>query len=122
MLRASALTFYTLLSVVPVFAVIFGIAKGFGLEKLLEKELLEQMTGQEQALERILAFSRNMLENTRGRTPSTGVSPPCRFSWSGCRPAGPSFFSALSCAMLFSTAGLTAGPPAAPRPHLPQRN
>jgi len=66
MLRASALTFYTLLSVVPVFAVVFGIAKGFGLEKLLEKELMEQMAGQEQALERILAFSRNMLENTKG--------------------------------------------------------
>ena len=65
-LRASALTFYTLLSIVPVFAVIFGIAKGFGLEKLLEKELMEQMAGQEQALERILTFSRNMLENTKG--------------------------------------------------------
>lgn len=65
-LRASALTFYTLLSVVPVFAVIFGIAKGFGLEQLLEKELMEQMAGQEQALERILTFSRNMLENTKG--------------------------------------------------------
>ena len=65
-LRASALTFYTLLSVVPVFAVIFGIAKGFGLEKILEKELMEQMAGQEQALERILTFSRNMLENTKG--------------------------------------------------------
>jgi len=66
MLRASALTFYTLLSVVPVLAVVFGIAKGFGLEKLLEKELMQQMAGQEQALERILAFSRNMLENTKG--------------------------------------------------------
>ncbi len=66
MLRASALTFYTLLSIVPVFAVVFGIAKGFGLEKLLERELMEQMAGQEQALERILTFSRNMLENTKG--------------------------------------------------------
>jgi membrane protein len=66
MLRASALTFYTLLSIVPVFAVVFGIAKGFGLEKLLEQELMEQMAGQEQALERILTFSRNMLENTQG--------------------------------------------------------
>ncbi len=66
MLRASALTFYTLLSVVPVLAVIFGIAKGFGLEKLLEKELLEQMAGQQEALDRILTFARNMLENTRG--------------------------------------------------------
>jgi membrane protein len=46
--------------------VIFGIAKGFGLEKLLEKELMEQMAGQQEALERILAFARNMLENTRG--------------------------------------------------------
>jgi membrane protein len=66
MLRASALTFYTLLSIVPVLAVVFGIAKGFGLEKLLEKELMEQMAGQGQALERILVFSRNMLENTKG--------------------------------------------------------
>jgi membrane protein len=66
MLRASALTFYTLLSVVPVLAVVFGIAKGFGLEKLLEKELLEQMAGQQEAFERILVFARNMLENTRG--------------------------------------------------------
>ena len=39
LLRASSLTFYTLMSIVPVFAVIFGIAKGFGLEKLLEKQL-----------------------------------------------------------------------------------
>jgi membrane protein len=66
MLRASALTFYTLLSVVPVLAVVFGIAKGFGLEKLLEKELMEQMAGQQAAFERILTFARNMLENTRG--------------------------------------------------------
>jgi membrane protein len=66
MLRASALTFYTLLSVVPVLAVIFGIAKGFGLERFLEKEMMEQMAGQQEAFERILAFARNMLDNTRG--------------------------------------------------------
>jgi len=41
-LRASALTFYSLLSVVPVFALAFGIAKGFGLEKALEKQILEK--------------------------------------------------------------------------------
>ena len=38
-LHASALTFYTLLSIVPVAAMAFGIAKGFGLEKTLEHEL-----------------------------------------------------------------------------------
>jgi membrane protein len=66
MLRASALTFYTLLSIVPVLAVIFGIAKGFGLEKILERELLEQLSGQEQTLKHILTFAHNMLENTKG--------------------------------------------------------
>ena len=65
-LRASALTFYTLLSVVPILGVAFGIAKGFGLEKLLEQQLMAQMAGQEQALERILTFARNLLENARG--------------------------------------------------------
>lgn len=65
-LRASALTFYSLLSIVPLFAVLFGIAKGFGLEKTLEKRLVEQLAGQEEALERILGFARNLLENVRG--------------------------------------------------------
>jgi membrane protein len=65
-LRASALTFYTLLSVVPILGVAFGIAKGFGLEKMLEEQLLAQMAGQEQALERILSFTRNMLDSAKG--------------------------------------------------------
>ncbi|MEJ5360381.1 MAG: YihY/virulence factor BrkB family protein [Desulfobacterales bacterium] len=66
MLRASALTFYSLLSIVPLFAVLFGIAKGFGLENMLERRLVEQLAGQEELLERILAFARNTLENARG--------------------------------------------------------
>jgi membrane protein len=65
-LRASSLTFYTLLSVVPILGVAFGIAKGFGLERLLEEQLRAQMSGQEQALERILGFARNMLDDARG--------------------------------------------------------
>jgi membrane protein len=65
-LHASALTFYTLLSIVPVFAVIFGIAKGFGFDKMLENELVTQLAGQQEVLERILAFSRNLLENAKG--------------------------------------------------------
>ena len=36
-LRASALTFYTLLSVIPVAAIAFAIAKGFGLDQNLEQ-------------------------------------------------------------------------------------
>lgn len=36
-LRASALTLYTLLSIVPIIAMCFGIAKGFGFEATLEQ-------------------------------------------------------------------------------------
>jgi membrane protein len=40
-LRASALTFFSLLSLVPVAAMAFGIAKGFGFERRLQQELLD---------------------------------------------------------------------------------
>lgn len=65
-LRASALTFYSLLSIVPVFAMVFGIAKGFGMEKLLEKQLLERFPVQNEVATNIINFSRSMLENTKG--------------------------------------------------------
>lgn len=65
-LRASALTFYSLLSIVPVVAMAFGIAKGFGFEKLLEKQLFEKMQGQEEVVERIITFANSFLENTQG--------------------------------------------------------
>ena len=38
-LRASALTFFTLLSLVPIVAMAFGIATGFGLEEYLVAHL-----------------------------------------------------------------------------------
>ncbi|MCK5393541.1 MAG: YihY/virulence factor BrkB family protein, partial [Candidatus Omnitrophica bacterium] len=65
-LRASALTFYSLLSIVPVVAMAFGIAKGFGFEKVLEKQLLSKVSGQEQVLTQIFDFAKTLLENTKG--------------------------------------------------------
>jgi len=65
-LRASALTFYTLISIVPVVAMVFGIAKGFGFEKLLERELLNQFAGQEEVLGGIINYARSLLQHTRG--------------------------------------------------------
>lgn len=65
-LRASALTYYSLLSIVPVFAMVFGIAKGFGFEKLLEKQLIGKFPGQEEVLMRIINFAHTLLENTKG--------------------------------------------------------
>jgi membrane protein len=63
-LRASALTFYSLLSVVPVFAMAFGVAKGFGMEKVLKARLLENTQGQQEVVTRIIQFSENLLQNT----------------------------------------------------------
>lgn len=65
-LHASALTFYSLLSVVPVAAMAFGIAKGFGLENRLESQLYLRFSGQEEALSKIIDFARSLLANTQG--------------------------------------------------------
>ncbi|MBL7081595.1 MAG: YihY family inner membrane protein [Candidatus Omnitrophica bacterium] len=65
-LRASALTFYSLLSIVPVAAMAFGIAKGFGFEALLEKQLLGKFPGQGEVILQIVNFARTLLENTKG--------------------------------------------------------
>jgi membrane protein len=66
--RASSLTFYTLLSIVPVAAMLFGIAKGFGFERLLRKELFERFPGeaQQEVLTKVIEFAESMLEATKG--------------------------------------------------------
>jgi len=65
-LRASALTFFTLISIVPLAALFFGIAKGFGLEKILQERLMEQFAAHENVVIAIINFSDSLLKNTRG--------------------------------------------------------
>ncbi len=65
-LRASALTFYTMLSIVPLLAMAFGVAKGFGFEKVLERQLYENLPGQEEILNQITEMAHTLLEHTRG--------------------------------------------------------
>lgn len=65
-LRASSLTFYSLLSIVPVLAMVFGIAKGFGFEKTLQDILLERLAGQEEVALQIIHFSHALLDNVKG--------------------------------------------------------
>jgi len=65
-LRASALTFFTLLSLVPVAAMAFGIAKGFGFERRLQQELLDKFAAQQEVVQQVISFAQNMLENTKG--------------------------------------------------------
>ena len=66
LLRASALTFYSLLSIGPVVALTFGIAKGFGLQERLQTELFKQIPAQEIVLNQIIDYAQALLENTQG--------------------------------------------------------
>lgn len=65
-LRASALTFYSLLSIVPVMALAFAVAKGFGLQHMFEKELLAQFAGQEAVINQAIDYARTLLDQTQG--------------------------------------------------------
>ena len=59
--KASALTYFSMLSIVPVIAMLFAIGKGFGIEQLVEEQLSNLLTGQEEILKFILPLAQNML-------------------------------------------------------------
>jgi membrane protein len=65
-LRASALTFYSLLSVIPIAAISFAIAKGFGLDQILEKWLTNNLQSEKDVLVWLLENASNAIKNTRG--------------------------------------------------------
>lgn len=65
-IRSSALTYFSLLSIVPLLAMAFGIAKGFDLEKQLHEKLMENFSGQAEVIDQSISFAQNLLENTQG--------------------------------------------------------
>lgn len=66
MVKASALTYYTLMSIVPIFAMAFGIAKGFGFDRYLESQIKTQFKGQEEVMNRVIEFANSLLARTGG--------------------------------------------------------
>ncbi len=64
-LRASALTYFTMLSVVPLVAMVFAISKGFGLERMLQQELAKKFDGQHEVVKWIFTFAKSLLERTK---------------------------------------------------------
>jgi membrane protein len=65
-IRASSLTFYTLMSIVPMLALFFAIARGFGVSEYLRSELLARFQEQKTALAEVIQFAELLLEETRG--------------------------------------------------------
>ena len=64
--RASALTFFSILSIVPVVAMFFGIAKGFGMQEKVQAQIMERFAGQEDVAKYIVKFANSLLESTQG--------------------------------------------------------
>ena len=64
LLRASALTYYTLLSIGPVAAMAFGIAKGFGMQSFLQNQLIKNFPGQQTFVRQVIQWAETLLANT----------------------------------------------------------
>lgn len=64
-LRASSLTFYSLMSIVPTLVISFAIAKGFGLQSHLTQELKERFPEQQEVLNQVITLAQNWIENSK---------------------------------------------------------
>ncbi len=67
--NATVLTYYSVLNIVPLFAVTFAIAKGFGLEKLVTRQIFRfarQANWQADVTSKIIDFSRSLLAHAKG--------------------------------------------------------
>lgn len=65
-IRSAALTFFTLMSLVPVLALAFGIIKGFGLQGALESALYERFSDNAAIIGYVLSFVNQVIERTSG--------------------------------------------------------
>ncbi len=64
--RSAALTFYTLMSVVPIAALVFGIIKGFGMERSFNEYLYREFPQYTLVIDQVIDFANNMLIRTKG--------------------------------------------------------
>ncbi|MDI9339625.1 MAG: YihY/virulence factor BrkB family protein [Sediminibacterium sp.] len=64
--KATALTFYTLFSIVPILALAFALAKGFGFEKNLEQQLMENYGEYSEVLSKAFIYADSLLATTKG--------------------------------------------------------
>ena len=66
MVRSAALTFYTLMSLVPIVAVVFAIVKGFGLGDTLTDSLYSLFPTNPEIAQYLLDFAEKAIARTRG--------------------------------------------------------
>lgn len=64
--KAASLTYSTVLSIVPMLAVIVGVAKGFGLQTVVRDALSEALPGQRVQLDQVFMYVENYLSQVQG--------------------------------------------------------
>ena len=63
--KASALTYYTLLAIVPTVALLLGLANGFGLQDMIHSALEEMLPGQPEVVDYVLQFAISYLAHAK---------------------------------------------------------
>ena len=63
--KASALTYSTLLAIVPILAIVFAIARGFGFDNLMESQIVQGFGGPSETTEVIFQFVNSYLSQTK---------------------------------------------------------
>ncbi|MFI5333882.1 MAG: YihY/virulence factor BrkB family protein [Chlamydiales bacterium] len=67
-LKASLLTFYSLIALVPLLAIIFAVAEGLGVEAFLQKQILSTFHEQQDVLSIALDFARTLMTHIKSQT------------------------------------------------------
>lgn len=66
LIKATALTFYTLFSIVPIVALIFAIGKGFGFDQTLKQQMLKDYNEYSTILNNVFIYADSLLQTTSG--------------------------------------------------------
>ncbi|MBN2167296.1 MAG: YihY/virulence factor BrkB family protein [Marinilabiliaceae bacterium] len=64
--KASGLTYFSLISIIPTLAMAFGIAQGFGFKQSLIREIEKQLSSNQEAARWIIDFANKYLDSSKG--------------------------------------------------------
>ena len=91
LVRSAALTFYTLMSIVPIAALVFAVVKGFGLADGLMQNLYSLFPHNREVVDYLITFADKALAAAQASSPSSGSScssgPSCGSSARSRRPS-----------------------------------
>lgn len=64
-IKASGLTYFTLLSIVPLLALVFAMAKNFGMELVIQQEIIRHLSGQEAVMNWVIKLANSLIHKAK---------------------------------------------------------